>query len=118
MQTLGKKIREERQRLGMTAREFARRIGVTPPHVTDIEADRRRPSSPLLARIADVLQMQVEELEALDTRLSPEVKEWMEERPVVSQLLRRLKDAPEADALLEKLQRMVERESKEKKGKE
>lgn len=114
METLGGLIRAERQRLGYTLRRFASLIGVTPPHVTDIETDRRRPSPELMAKIADVLEIPISKLEALDTRLRPEVKEWMQERPGVGQLLRRLKDAPNSDELLRKLQRIVDRETKEK----
>ncbi len=89
-------------------------IGASAPHVTDIELDRRRPSPELLVRIAEKLGVPLSELEALDARLRPDVKEWMEERPEVSQLLRRLKDAPDAEQLLRKLRRIVDRETKGK----
>lgn len=89
-------------------------ISVSAPHVTDIEMDRRRPSPKLLARIAEKLGIALDELEELDARLRPEVKEWMEERPEVSQLLRRLKDAPDPEQLLRKLRRIVDSETKEK----
>jgi len=89
-------------------------IGVSAPHVNDIESDRRRPSPELLVRIAEKLGIPPSELEALDTRLRPDVKEWMDERPEVSQLLRRLKDSPDPEQLLRKLRRIVERETEEK----
>jgi transcriptional regulator with XRE-family HTH domain len=107
MTTLGKRIKEERQGLGLTVRGFARDIGVQPPHVTDIEADRRRPSPQVLARISERLSIPLAELQALDPRLPPEVKEWIEEEPRVSSLLRRLQDAPDRDALLRQIEKVV-----------
>ncbi len=83
---------------------------MVPPYVTDIEADRRRPSPEKLARIAEVLGLPLEELEALDPRLTPKVREWMEDRPAVSRLLRKLQGTPDPDALLERIEQMVEDE--------
>jgi len=54
----------------------------------------------------------LEELEDLDTRVRPELKQWMDERPAVGQLLRRLKEARDSDKLLRKLRNIVEEEIK------
>jgi transcriptional regulator with XRE-family HTH domain len=108
--SLGKRIRERRQGLGLTVRGFAARIGVKPPFVTDIEADRRRPSPEVLGKIADVLGIPLAELQALDPRITPEVKEWMDEQPRVSSLLRRLQDNPARDELLSQIEELVQRE--------
>jgi len=108
--SLGKRIRERRQELGLTVRGFAARIGVAPPFVTDIEADRRRPGPEVLERIASVLGIPLDELQALDPRITPEVKEWMDEQPRVSSLLRRLQDDPDRDELLRRIDEWVQRE--------
>jgi transcriptional regulator with XRE-family HTH domain len=108
--SLGKRIRDKRQELGLTVRGFAARIEVAPPFVTDIEADRRRPSPDVLGRIARVLEIPLDDLQALDPRLTPEVKEWMDEEPRVSSLLRRLRDDPDRDALLRQIEQVVDRE--------
>jgi transcriptional regulator with XRE-family HTH domain len=110
MVSLGGRIRDRRQELQLTVRGFARQIGVQPPFVTDIEADRRRPSPEVLARIAEVLDLSLGELEALDPRITPEVKEWMNEEPRVSSLLRRLRDDPDRDELLRRIEQVVDRE--------
>lgn len=110
MVSLGKRIRDRRQELNFTVRGFAARIGVQPPFVTDIEADRRRPSPEVFDRIANVLAIPLDELQALDPRITPEVKEWMDEEPRVSSLLRRLRDDPDRDALLRRIERVVDRE--------
>jgi transcriptional regulator with XRE-family HTH domain len=111
METLGKRIRRERQAKQLTVRGFAQQIGVAPPFITDIEADRRRPSPEVLARIAGALDVALAELEALDPRLPAEVKEWMAEEPRVGRLLRQLREAPDPDSLLHKIERVVEDET-------
>jgi transcriptional regulator with XRE-family HTH domain len=108
--SLGKRIKEQRQELGLTVRGFAARIGVAPPFVTDIEADRRRPGPEVLERIASVLSIPLDELQALDPRITPEVKEWMDEQPRVSSLLRRLQDDPDRDELVRRIDEWVQRE--------
>jgi transcriptional regulator with XRE-family HTH domain len=108
--SLGKRIRDRRQQLQLTVRGFAQQIGVQPPFVTDIEADRRRPSPEVLGRIAEVLELPLAELEALDPRITPEVKEWMDEEPRVSSLLRRLRDDPDRDELLRQMEQVVDRD--------
>jgi transcriptional regulator with XRE-family HTH domain len=112
METLGKRIRRERQSKQLTVRGFARQIGVAPPFVTDIEADRRRPSPEVLARIAQVLGVPLAELEALDPRLTAEVKEWIADEPRVGRLLRQLREAPDPNSLLGMIEDVVEREAK------
>lgn len=106
--SLGRRIRDRRQELKLTVRGFASRIGVQPPFVTDIEADRRRPSPEVLDRIASVLDLKLAELQALDPRITPEVKEWMDEEPRVSSLLRRLRDDPDRDELLRQIEQVVD----------
>lgn len=78
--------------------------------MTDIEADRRRPGPEVLEKIADTLGIPLGELQELDPRITPEVKEWMDEEPRVSSLLRRLRDDPDRDALLRRIEQVVEHE--------
>lgn len=111
METLGKRIRRERQTKQLTVRGFARQVGVAAPFITDIEADRRRPSPEVLARIAGVLDLPLAELEALDPRLPREVKEWIDEEPRVGRLLRQLREARDPDSLLQEIERVVEDET-------
>jgi transcriptional regulator with XRE-family HTH domain len=42
--TLGQQVRSAREAAGLSLREFARRAGLTPSYLSDIEHDRRRPS--------------------------------------------------------------------------
>ena len=105
--SLAQDIRDRRRALGLTLRGFARQVGVAPSFVTDIEAARRRPGPEVLGKIAGVLDVPLAELQALDPRITPEVKEWMDEEPRVSSLLRRLSDDPDRDALLRRIEQVV-----------
>jgi transcriptional regulator with XRE-family HTH domain len=108
--TLGQRIRERRLELGITLREFARRVGVSAPYLTDLEAGRRHPGPEVLVRIAEALGLPPAELEALDTRLSPEVRRWVETQPEVARLLRTLQTTPRRrrEEMLRRLRRMVD----------
>ena len=108
--TLGERIRARRLELRITLREFARRVGVSAPYVTDLEAGRRHPGPEILARIAKELTLPPGELEALDTRLSQDVRKWVETQPEVAQLLRTLKGAPRRrqSDMLRRIRRIVE----------
>lgn len=92
MKTLGDYIRELRDKQDLSLREFARRLGdVSPAHVSDIENGRRNPSPDLLAKIAQVLVVPVEEFEALDTRLPlEELKRAIRREPALGFALRKV----------------------------
>jgi transcriptional regulator with XRE-family HTH domain len=59
---LGYVVREARRDHGMTQRELARLVGVKGSHIAYIEGNRRKPSLPLLRKIADVLGLNRREL--------------------------------------------------------
>ena len=60
--TLGSVLKNQREVLGLTQRELARKLDVKPSHVAYLEKDRRRPSLGLVSRIADVLGLEKEPL--------------------------------------------------------
>ena len=69
MKTLGERIRELREGLDLSLREFAKQLDETSPaHISDIENNRRFPSAQLLKRIALRLRVDVAELQQLDIR--------------------------------------------------
>jgi len=62
---IGEQLRLRRtQVLKKGLRETARLLGITPPHLTDIEKGRRNPSEDLLVRICGVYGIPVAELRA------------------------------------------------------
>ena len=68
MMMLGEKIREMREARDLSLREFARRVGVTPGFMSDVELNRRNPSDKKLDDIARVLMTTVGELRKYDSR--------------------------------------------------
>jgi transcriptional regulator with XRE-family HTH domain len=61
-ETFGPLVKEQRQALGITQAELARRLGVKPAYISIIEKNLRRPSLPLLQRMSDVLGVESQTL--------------------------------------------------------
>jgi transcriptional regulator with XRE-family HTH domain len=76
---LGEYLKTRREALGFTQRELAHKIGVEPSHVAYIEIGQRKPSLKLIARIADVLGLDRQELLVL---AHPEAKALLVERAI------------------------------------
>ena len=110
--SVGKLVKSRRTELQWTLKRLATELGVTPAYIADIEADRRLPSSELAERVSSVLAIPPEDLAAADTRLSPDLREWIEERPQLTAALRSLRASPESDLLIQRLARFISRRSK------
>ena len=52
----GTELRKERYAKGWSLRKLARRIGVSPPFISDIELGRRSPSPTVAARLCKALE--------------------------------------------------------------
>jgi transcriptional regulator with XRE-family HTH domain len=74
---LGELLKTRREALGFTQRELAAKFGVEPSHVAFIESGRRKPSLKLIARVADVLGIDRQELLVL---AHPEAEALLVER--------------------------------------
>jgi transcriptional regulator with XRE-family HTH domain len=59
---IGERIRQERTRKGVSARELARQVGVSPSLISQIETDKSNPSVSTLYAITTALGVSVEEL--------------------------------------------------------
>jgi transcriptional regulator with XRE-family HTH domain len=68
MEGLGPYMRRRRDELDLSLREFARRLDCSAAFISDIELGRRHPSEKVLAEIARVLGVKVDELRELDVR--------------------------------------------------
>jgi transcriptional regulator with XRE-family HTH domain len=112
MSDLGKLVKDRRTAKSWPLRQLATELGVTPAYIADIEADRRLPSPDLRARISLVLGIPPEQLAAADSRLSADLREWIEERPQLTALLRSLPTTPESDLLIQRLARFIRRRSR------
>lgn len=111
MESLGTYIRRLRDERDISLREFAKRLKVSAPFVSDIELGRRHPSDEVLEKIAESLGVDVQELRARDTRAPiDEIKRITQSDPKFALAFRTVIDKNvTADDLLE-LARKKERE--------
>jgi transcriptional regulator with XRE-family HTH domain len=93
-------IRTARLARSWTLRQLGDAVGVTPAYIADIEAGRRQPSVELQDRLSAALAIPSEELAAADSRLSKDLRDWIEERPQLTSLLRAVRSSPNSDALV------------------
>lgn len=89
VKTLGEAIRSLREAQGLTLRSLAEKVGVTPPFLSDLEHDRRKTDR--LDKFAQVLGVTLEELQKFDTRVSPDLKDWLGANPQLLAILRDFK---------------------------
>jgi transcriptional regulator with XRE-family HTH domain len=60
--TVGQRTRMRRQALKLTQQELAKGIGLSPQHISAIEQDKRAPSLPSLAKLAEELGVTIDYL--------------------------------------------------------
>jgi transcriptional regulator with XRE-family HTH domain len=90
---LGQEVRRLRLEAGDTLRGLAKKLSISPAHLSDIEHDRRRPSENLLRRIAHELRAvgaTFASLEVLITGIDPQTREWAASTPGARALLRKV----------------------------
>jgi len=59
---LGDQLRAARRRRGDTLEETARRAGISPQYLSEIERGRKEPSSEMIAAVAGALELTLAEL--------------------------------------------------------
>ncbi len=111
---LGEEIRRCRAKAGSTLRAFARDLGISAAHQSDIEHSRRMPSEELLRKTARKLVhvgASYEEFKRLDPRLEPDLAEWIQKTPEVRQLLREARSSGKtAKQMLREFRESLKRE--------
>ncbi|MBI4064303.1 MAG: helix-turn-helix transcriptional regulator [Elusimicrobia bacterium] len=111
--TLGQLIRATRLAQDISLREFAKKIGVTPPHVCDIEKDRRNPTDRVLKEIAKVLNLAYEDLQSMNGWIDPDLKDWAQRNPAVGAMLRTMRQfGQDPHELAEKIIKTLRKEQK------
>lgn len=116
----GEFIKEKRIAAHLTVRDFAKKLDVSAPYVTDVEKDRRNPfNNETLGKIESILELSEEELAQMydlagkkRNEIAPDIPDYIMQRGYVSAALRTARDldADEAD-----WQRFVD-ELKKRKG--
>ena len=114
MKTLGDRIRERREELDLSLREFAKQVNCSPPFISDVEHGRRFPSEQMLELMAKALRLKLGDLQKLDPRPPiEEMKRMAESDPTYAVAFRTMvANKPSAEDLL----RFVSEKSKGKPG--
>jgi transcriptional regulator with XRE-family HTH domain len=93
MKALGEHIRELREAQDVSVREFAKKIGVSAPFLSDVELGRRHPSEDVLRNIAAHLRTTIAELRKHDARPPvQELKRISANNPAMGFALRKVVD--------------------------
>jgi transcriptional regulator with XRE-family HTH domain len=116
MEGIGPYIRKRRDELDLSLRELAKKLDCSPAFISDIELGRRHPSEKVLAEIARILKVKVEELREMDVRAPIEdIKRITQDDPTFALAFRTVIDKNiSANKLLE----FVRKKEGEKKGKD
>ena len=94
MHSLGEKVREVREGLGISMRELSRSAGVSSSFLSEIENGHRYPKAASLAKIAKALGVGVGELGEHDHRSSLEdLKRLLHRDPAWGAVFRRISSA-------------------------
>lgn len=111
IKTLGQRIRELREELDFSLREFAEKLESSAAHLSDIELGRRFPSDDLLKKIAVGLNVTLAQLQGYDQRPPMEdLKRMSQSDPTFGFALRKLVDKEiTADDLLKLANRKPDR---------
>jgi len=97
-ESLGRELRRLRLLADIPLRRFAALVDVSAPYVSDIEHGRRRPSEEVLRRMAKALKSAgatFERLDRLNSRIDPDLQEWISETPAVRHMLRQVMESGE-----------------------
>lgn len=113
--SLGDLIREARTPKG-SLRDFAKKLDITPSYLSDIENDRRIPAEEVLRRIAELLELNFDELMAKAGRFGEEAERYMRKHPTVGVLFRKLSDSKTPDDDLAKLLRKADELARKREG--
>lgn len=104
--SFGEFIAKRREEKGITLREMAKKLNITPPYLSDIEKDRRNPPEKAkLDEIADILNLSVEEIRDMydlagkkRNAVSPDLPDYIMERDYVRVALRKAIDINAGEA--------------------
>ncbi len=113
IKTLGELIREVRTPKG-SLREFAKKLKITPSYLSDIENDRRVPAEEVLRRMANLLDLDFNDLMAKGGRFGEDADRYMRRHPTVGTLFRQLSAANLDEEDLVKLLKKAEELARKK----
>jgi transcriptional regulator with XRE-family HTH domain len=110
--TMGQRLREVRERAGLSLREVAKAAKISAPFLSDVELGRRFPTNETLALIAQKLRVSADDLKKHDHRAAlADLKRLAEGSPNLGAAMRSLVDQLQSgkltsDELAAKLRRV------------
>ena len=116
--TLGEVIRDARVAAGLSLRELAKRLFITPSYQSDIENDRRVPAEDVLRETATALKLDFDDLMARAGRFGEQAGRYMRRHPTAGALFRRISESNLPDEALQKLMREAEELARKKREEE
>ncbi len=104
--SLGDVIREARANTG-GLREFAKKLGVSPSYMSDIENDRRVPAEDIIRKMANLLNLDFDNLMAMAGRFGKDADRYMRRHPMVGLIIREIAASNVSDQGLKEMMRKV-----------
>jgi transcriptional regulator with XRE-family HTH domain len=89
-ETLGDRIRIARARRRLTLRQLGQLTGNTASYLSDIENDRRVPSETVVRTLAEVLELDADDLLAAAGRFGEDADRYLRRNPEAGILFRRM----------------------------
>lgn len=112
--TLGEVIHDARTKLGLSLRDITKKLDITPSYLSDIENDRRIPSEEVLKNLADLLDLDCDDLMARAGRFGDDAVRYMMKTPATGVLLRRLAKEQASPETVQKLINKADQIAREK----
>jgi transcriptional regulator with XRE-family HTH domain len=104
----GKILKENRMNAGLTLREFAGRINISPGYLSDLENEKvAPPSETVILDMARALAVDKNELLNAAEKVDPEVAEYVAHEPRAADFLRMAKEQEFRNGDWEKLSQLV-----------
>jgi transcriptional regulator with XRE-family HTH domain len=105
MDKFGAFIRQKREAKGLSLREMARKIQVSPTFLSKVETENWKPGEEKLQRIAEVIGCEPDDLFALAGRVPTELTDIIKQSPSHAALLREARAL--TDEQIQKVRRQI-----------
>jgi len=107
--TIGEVIHDARSKLELSLRDVEKKLHITPSYLSDIENDRRVPSEEVLAKLANHLDLDIDDLMARAGRLGEDAVRYMKRTPAAGVLFRRLAQGKASGEIVDEILQFANR---------
>ena len=94
----GPLIRKLRINLNITQRELAKKVGIAPSYLNDLEKEKRSaPKLEVIKKLSSILKISLNHLNDLagisKKELAPDISEFIKKNPIIISLIRSIKES-------------------------